>query len=81
MTKDELKEVADEVRAGKSYENSKKSPLMGLALPNFPKETVARKEAIVNHCLWQSARLDGKIDEEELQHTLNLLKEKRVIMV
>ena len=39
------------------------------------------KEVIVMHLRWQALYLNGNIDEEELSSCLQILKDKKVIMV
>jgi len=81
MTKKEIVTVVNELREGTSYPEVDISPLSGCGLPNFPKNKMIRKEAIVMHLRWQCLFLNGNIDEEELCNDLQLLKENKVIMV
>ncbi len=81
MTKAEIKEVVDDLRNGKTYSGVDTSPLLGLALGDFPKGKFVRKEVISNLLNWQCQLLNGEIDENELDDTLRWLKEKRVVMV
>lgn len=81
MNKADLKIVVDEFREGKSYPETDISPLSGCGLPNFPLKKVVRKEVIVMHLRWQAMYLNGKTDEEELSSCLQILKDKKVIMV
>jgi len=85
MNKKDLKLVVDELRAGKSYPDVDDSALHGIALSDFPKGKVVRKEAVVRflnyQCRWLFAQDDSEFDEEELTNCLGWLKEKRVVMV
>ncbi len=94
MTKYEIQSIIDDLRQGKSYVDSSlpperymdqifelMAPLEGLALPDFEKGKMVRKEAIVHFLRWQCLRLDGTIDEEELSSCVELLKSNRVIMI
>jgi len=88
MTKAELKLVVDELRAGKTYVDTGNveavgdvtAPLEGLGLSDFEKGKLVRKEAVIHFLRWQTLRMDGTIDEEELSECLGLLS-KKVVMV
>lgn len=81
MTKGEMKEIADEVREGKTYPEADVSPLFGLALPSFEEGKPVSKKSAVNHVMWQAQNMDGSIDEDEMMHNLNLMKEKKVTII
>lgn len=81
MTKQDIKIVVDELRKGVHYPEVDDTPLHGLALPDFEKGKIVRKEVIVNFLNWQTAFLGGGFDEEELTQDISLLKQKRVVMV
>ena len=81
MTKNEIKEVVDDLRNGKTYPGVDTSPLCGIALSDFPKGKIVRKEVISNMLSWQCQLLNGEIDENELVDCIGWLKEKRVVMV
>lgn len=81
MTKQEIKLVVDELRSGESYPDVSIAPLTGCGLSDFPKRKHIRKEVIVQHLRWQCLFLNGNIDEEELCYNLEILKDKKVIMI
>ena len=81
MTKQDIKTVVDEYRDNKYYPNVSTEPLVGCALPDFPKGKYVRKEAIVNLLRWQCKYLNGETDEEELTNVISILKIKRVHMI
>ena len=81
MTKKEIQLVVDELRSGESYPDVSISPLTGCGLPDFPKKRHVRKEVIVQHLRWQCLYLNGGIDEEELDNCIQILKDKKVIMI
>jgi hypothetical protein len=81
MTKKEIVTVVNELRTNISYPKVDISPLFGCALNDFPLRKMIRKEVIVMHLRWQCLFLNGNIDEEELCYSLEILKDKKVIMV
>jgi len=81
MTKADVKEVVDDLRNGKTYPGVDTTPLLGLALDDFPKGKFVRKEVISNMLNWQCQLLNGEIDEQELDDCLTWLKQKKVVMV
>jgi len=90
VTKQELKVVVDDLRSGKSYWAEETgaeglmdlmAPLEGLALPDFQKGKMVRRETVVAFLRWQALRFNGTVDEEELSECLGLLKQKQVILV
>jgi len=81
MTKADIVEVVNDLRNGKTYPGVDTSPLLGLALSDFPKRKIVRKEVISNLLNWQCMLLNGNIDENELVDCISWLKEKKVVMV
>ena len=81
MTKKEIKEVVNELRAGISYPDTDISPLIGCGLSDFPLKKMIRKEVIVMHLRWQCLFLNGNIDEEELCNCIEIFKDKKIIIV
>jgi hypothetical protein len=81
MTKKEIITIVNELREGTYYPDVDISPLSGCGLPDFPKNKMIRKEAIVMHLRWQCLYLNGNIDETELSYNLQIFKDKRIIMV
>lgn len=81
MTKNEIKEVVDDLRNGKTYPGVDTSPIFGIGLSDFPKGKFIRKEVISNYLNWQCMMLNGNIDEAELDECLFCLKDKKVVMV
>lgn len=81
MTKKNIQTVVNELRENISYPNIDISPLSGCGLSDFPKRKHIRKEVIVQHLRWQCLFLNGNIDEEELCYNLEILKDKKVIMI
>ena len=63
MTKNEIKEVVDEMRQHKTYPDVSTEPLFWFALSDFPTGKFVRKEVIVNMLNWQCACLDGSFDD------------------
>lgn len=81
MTKKEIQTIVNELRDNISYPGIDISPLLGCGLSDFPLKKMIRKEVIVMHLRWQCLFINGNIDEEELSNCLEILKDKKVIMV
>jgi len=81
MNKTEIKQVVDEIRKNISYPDIDISPLSGCGLSDFPLKKMIRKEVIVMHLRWQCINLNGSIDEVALSESVELLKDKKVIMI
>jgi len=80
MTKQEIKQIVDDLRANKHYKTDT-SILDGIGLPDFPKSKIVRKEVIVDFLQWQCRYLNGGINEEELSDCIEALKFHKVIIV
>ena len=84
MRVEDFRTVVGELRAGCSYPDVDDTPLHGIALSDFPKGKMVRKEAIVKFLSYQCRYMitDGpEFDEEELSNCLMWLKDKKVVMV
>jgi len=81
MTKKELNIVTRELKEGINYPDTDLTPLWGCALPEFSLFQFISKEVIVMHLRWQCIMMNGNIDEKELNECLQILKDKKVIMV
>lgn len=81
MNKNDVKTVVDELRNDVSYPDTDITPLFGCGLPDFPDRKFVSKEVIVSHLRWQCMQLNGNVDENQLTEEIQVLRDKRVVMI